>query len=191
MSTARIKFEKLKTRFEIERLAKCQIELKGFKIFEAGLRKGGSLGGKSSPPTRGLGESQVGVVKDATILNENEGTGQFKYIYVFELTRNKGIHVHGFFSGFYDLYINDYGHLSSHFFDKLGFQSFIPRNEVNENYLLKYITKEPIKEFKCRYFRSRNLNLPIVSRFPDALESFTLLPFTFKGKYSSIVNIKK
>ena len=113
----------------------------------------------------------------------------FKYLYVFELTKGGGVHLHGFFSGFFDLYVNEYGYLSSLFFDKLGFQSFIPASDVNEFYLLKYITKTESRISSRRFYRSRNLNKPIITTFKDNFNDFMTLNWSNRNEYCNIVTI--
>ena len=50
----------------------------------------------------------------------------FSYIIITEKHKNGAFHFHGLCKGLNnnDLYINNNGYLSSHFFDKLGFNSF-------------------------------------------------------------------
>lgn len=115
----------------------------------------------------------------------------FKYLYVFEKQKAGGIHIHGFFSGFDDLYYNKYGHLSSLFFDKIGFQNFIVVDKVNPFYLIKYISKEPIKELKHRYFRSRNLKKADTSYLHCNFDEFSNFGFTFKNKYCKMITVSK
>lgn len=104
---------------------------------------------------------------------------------------NGGIHLHGFFSGFDDLYINEYGHLSSKYFDKVGFQNFTSLIVVNPFYIIKYISKEPIKELKHRYFRSRNLNKAEVSYLHCNFDEFQNFPFTFQNQFGKMITVEK
>lgn len=92
-------------------------------------------------------------------------------------------------SGFYDLYENKYGYLSSKYFDKVGFQNYTDSTKVNEFYLIKYISKD--FEFGTRFYHSRNLNKPIVEVFHDNLNEFDNFPFTFKNNYCKMVTIAK
>lgn len=114
----------------------------------------------------------------------------FKYLYVFEKTKKGGIHAHGFFSGFDDLYLNLYGHWSSKFFDSIGFHNIIPMYKVNPFYIIKYISKEPIKELKHRYFRSRNLKKAEISYLKCNFDEFKNFYFTFKNKYCKMITIE-
>lgn len=114
----------------------------------------------------------------------------FKFVYIFELTKNNGIHLHGFFSGFFDLYINKYNHLSSLYFDNIGFQNFIKASEVNKFYLIKYIRKSPIY-LKHIYHTSRNLNKPKITIFHDRYKLYLNIPFTFQNKYAKMITYEK
>lgn len=113
----------------------------------------------------------------------------FKFVYVFELTENKGLHLHGFFKGMYDLYTNEYGHLSSFFFDSIGFQCYQDRQCVNINYLIKYIIKSPIS-FKSNYYCSRGLEKAENSYYKDYLYEFKDLGFTFQNQYCKMITYK-
>lgn len=115
--------------------------------------------------------------------------GNFKYLYVFEKQEKGGIHIHGFFSGFDDLYKNKYGHLSSRFFDKVGFQNFTDVDKVNPFYLIKYISKKPIRELKHRYFRSKNLKKAEVSYLHCNFDEFANFGFTFKSQWGKMITI--
>lgn len=115
----------------------------------------------------------------------------FSYIYVFEKQKKGGLHVHGFIRGLKDLYINDNGHLSSKYFDKLGFQCYESIEKVNPFYLIKYITKEPIKELKHRFYRSKDLKKADVSYLHCNFDEFKDFPFTFKSNFCKMITIPK
>lgn len=115
----------------------------------------------------------------------------FKYLFVFELTKNGGVHVHGFGAGFYDLYINKYGHISSRYFDRLGFQNFTEVSKINPFYLIKYLSKKPIKEIKHRYFRSRNLKKAEISYIHANFNEFKDLCFTFRNEFAKMITVSK
>lgn len=106
----------------------------------------------------------------------------FKYVYVFELTKKGSVHVHGFGKNFCDLYINQYGHLSSLKLDKIGFQNFAEASKVNVNYLIKYIMKSPL-ELKSIYHASRGFKKAEVTKFHDCFNKLLDFPFTAKNKY--------
>jgi len=99
----------------------------------------------------------------------------FKYIIVTEKHKNGAFHFHGLFSDLLqkDIYKNNYGYISSHFFDtKLGFCSF---SEIKDsikcaNYITKYITKDSIKN-NCNqlYFCSKGLKRATIIDFDSAL----------------------
>lgn len=115
----------------------------------------------------------------------------FKYLYVFERQQKGGIHLHGFFSGFDDLYYNENGYLSSKFFDDIGFQCFENVEKVNPFYLIKYTTKEPIKELKHRYYRSKNLKKAEISYIHCNFDEFSNFGFTFKNQYCKMITVIK
>ncbi len=99
-----------------------------------------------------------------------------------------------FLVGFHDLYINQYGYLSSKYFDRLGFQNYIDAKKANEFYLLKYVGKslESMNSYKKkRFFHSNNLNKPVVEKMLDKDDSFYLLPYTYKSSYVNMVTFKK
>ena len=88
---------------------------------------------------------------------------KFHYILITEKHKNGAFHFHGLFSDLLDtdIYINEYGYISSHFFDEqLGFCSFSKIKDILKcsNYITKYITKECIKnEHNQIYICSKGL----------------------------------
>lgn len=88
---------------------------------------------------------------------------KFHYILITEKHKNGAFHFHGLFSDLLvnDIYTNQYGYISSHFFDEnLGFCSFSPIKDILKcaNYITKYITKDCIKnEHNQFYMCSRGL----------------------------------
>lgn len=71
--------------------------------------------------------------------------------------------------------------MSSNFFDTIGFNSFSRIKSINKsaNYIMKYITKECIKNDNNQiYIRSRNLKEPLHYEIAP-------LPPTFNWKYSN------
>lgn len=115
-------------------------------------------------------------------LAKNKGF-DFRFIYVFELTEKGGVHLHGFFSGFFDLYINKYNHISSLYFDNIGFQNFLKASLVNSNYLIKYVLKSPTY-IKTLYHRSRGLKKPKITLYHDYFDKFIDFDFNFKNIYA-------
>lgn len=115
----------------------------------------------------------------------------FKYIFVFEKTKKGGLHAHGFVSGLDRIYINNNGYLSCKYFDILGFNSIEPIDKVNPFYIIKYVTKEPVKELKHRYFRSNNLNKPTVEYFHCDTDEFRNFGFNFQNQYCKMITIAK
>lgn len=96
----------------------------------------------------------------------------------------------GFFDGFFDLYQNKYGHLSSLYFDNIGFQNFLDADKVNPNYLIKYINKNPTY-IKHLYHISRGLKKAIVFNYHDYFDKFLDIPFTFKNKFVKMTTYYK
>ena len=88
---------------------------------------------------------------------------KFHYILITEKHKNGAFHFHGLFSDLLstDIYTNQYGYTSSHFFDEqLGFCSFSPIKDILKcaNYITKYITKDCIKnEHNQIYICSKGL----------------------------------
>lgn len=84
----------------------------------------------------------------------------FIYLFITEKHKNGAFHFHGLCNDTTDLYINDNGYLSSVSFDKLGYNSFSMIHDKTRcsNYIMKYITKNCIKNDKGSvYFCSRGL----------------------------------
>lgn len=84
----------------------------------------------------------------------------FKYLFITEKHKNGAFHFHGLCSSHDSLYVNNNGYFSSHDFDNLGFNSFslIKDKTKCANYIIKYITKECIKnEQGSVYFCSKGL----------------------------------
>ena len=83
----------------------------------------------------------------------------FIYLFITEKHQNGAFHFHGLCSDL-ELYENKNGYLSSHDFDKLGFNSFskIKDKAKVSNYITKYITKDCVKnESGTVYFCSKGL----------------------------------
>lgn len=91
--------------------------------------------------------------------------------------------------GLFDLYINRYNHLSSLYFDNIGFQNIVSSDKVNPNYLIKYILKSPTY-LKQLYHASRGLKSAVVTKYHDRFKNFIDLPFTYKNQYCKIITYK-
>lgn len=92
--------------------------------------------------------------------NIRNNSDNFKYLIITEKHKDGAFHFHGLMSGVSDLYLNKYGYLSSSKLDVLGFNSFsiIKSIEKVANYILKYITKDCVKNSKNQvYISSRGL----------------------------------
>lgn len=84
-----------------------------------------------------------------------------------------------------DFYINDNNYLSSHDFDELGFNSFskIESLEKVSNYILKYITKDCVKNSAGTvYISSRGLKKATVTELSNDLD----INFDYTNDYCSI-----
>lgn len=90
----------------------------------------------------------------------------FAYLFITEKHENGAFHFHGLIKNIDDLYINNNGYYSSSTFDELGFNSFSKiKNYIKCcNYILKYITKDCVKnEAGTVYISSRGLKKADVS----------------------------
>lgn len=84
-----------------------------------------------------------------------------------------------------DFYINDNNYLSSRYFDELGFNSFskIESLEKVSNYILKYITKDCVKNSAGTvYISSRGLKKATVTELSNDLD----INFDYTNDYCSI-----
>lgn len=84
-----------------------------------------------------------------------------------------------------DFYINDNNYLSSRDFDELGFNSFskIESLEKVSNYILKYITKDCVKNSAGTvYISSRGLKKATVTELSNDLD----INFDYANDYCSI-----
>ncbi len=84
-----------------------------------------------------------------------------------------------------DFYINDNNYLSSRDFDELGFNSFskIESLEKVSNYILKYITKDCVKNSAGTvYISSRGLKKATVTQLSNDLD----INFDYTNDYCSI-----
>lgn len=84
----------------------------------------------------------------------------FAYIFITERHKNGAFHFHGLIKGINDFYINDNGYYSHKDFDLIGFNSFSKIKHYTKtcNYILKYITKDCVKNSSGTvYISSRGL----------------------------------
>lgn len=92
--------------------------------------------------------------------NIRNHSDNFKYLIITEKHLDGAFHFHGLMSGVSDLYINKYGYMSNSKLDILGFNSFSKIKSIEKvaNYILKYITKDCVKNSKNQvYISSRGL----------------------------------
>lgn len=84
----------------------------------------------------------------------------FAYLFITEKHKNGAFHFHGLVKGINNFYTNKNGYLSNKTFDQLGFNSFSKIRDYTKtcNYILKYITKDCVKNEKGTiYISSRGL----------------------------------
>ena len=85
----------------------------------------------------------------------------FAFLIITEKHKDGAFHFHGLVKGINDLFVNDNGYLSSKIFNnELGFNSFSKIKDYTKccNYILKYITKDCIKNSHNQiYISSRGL----------------------------------
>lgn len=74
---------------------------------------------------------------------------EFKYIFITEKHKDGAFHFHGMMKNIdqNDIYVNKAGYYSSHYFDKLGLNSFSKIVDYNKccSYIMKYITKDCVR----------------------------------------------
>lgn len=92
--------------------------------------------------------------------NIRNHSDNFKYLIITEKHKDGAFHFHGLMSCVSDLYVNQYGYLSNSKLDVLGFNSFSKIKSIEKvaNYILKYISKDCVKNSKNQvYICSRGL----------------------------------
>ena len=130
----------------------------------------------------------------------------FAFLIITEKHKDGAFHFHGLVKGITDLYINNNGYLSSSIFDnELGFNSFSKIKDYSKccNYILKYITKDCIKNSHNQiYISSRGLkkavkeefaNIDFVPTFSNefvAIKDFTLDSLS-KDELLYFINLQK
>lgn len=91
-------------------------------------------------------------------------------------------------SGLSDLYVNKYGYLSSSKLDVLGFNSFSKIESLDKvsNYILKYITKDCVKNSKNQiYISSRGLKK---AERTELNPNITNIDYSYTNDYCSILD---
>ncbi len=109
----------------------------------------------------------------------------FIYLFITEKHKDGAFHFHGLCNDTLDFYINDNSYLSSRDFDGLGFNSFskIESLEKVSNYILKYITKDCVKNSAGTvYISSRGLKKATVTELSNDLD----INFDYTNDYCSI-----
>lgn len=95
----------------------------------------------------------------------------FAFLIITEKHKDGAFHFHGLVKGINDLFINDNGYLSSKIFNnELGFNSFSKIKDYTKccNYILKYITKDCIKNSHNQiYISSRGLKKATKEEFAN------------------------
>lgn len=92
--------------------------------------------------------------------NIRNHSDNFKYLIITEKHKDCAFHFHGLMSCVSDLYVNKFGYLSNSKLDVLGFNSFSKIKSIEKvaNYILKYISKDCVKNSKNQvYISSRGL----------------------------------
>ena len=103
----------------------------------------------------------------------------FAFLIITEKHKDGAFHFHGLVKGINDLFVNDNGYLSSKIFNnELGFNSFSKIKDYTKccNYILKYITKDCIKNSHNQiYISSRGLKKATREEFTniDFIPTFT------------------
>lgn len=111
----------------------------------------------------------------------------FAYLFITEKHKNGAFHFHGLVKGITDFYYNQNGYLSHSLFDEIGFNSFSQIRDYNKtcNYILKYITKDCVKnEQGTVYISSRGL------KKADKYEIKPIqLDWTYNNDFCDIIDI--
>lgn len=119
--------------------------------------------------------------------NIRNNSNNFKYLIITEKHLDGAFHFHGLMSNISDLYVNRFGFLSNSKLDVLGFNSFskIESLEKVANYILKYISKDCVKNSKNQvYISSRGLKKAERSELNTNINND--IAFTY---YNDFVNI--
>lgn len=120
--------------------------------------------------------------------NIRNSSNNFKYLIITEKHKDGAFHFHGLMSGLSDLYVNKYGYLSSSKLDILGFNSFSKIESLDKvsNYILKYITKDCVKNSKNQiYISSRGLKK---AERTELNPNITNIDYSYTNDYCSILD---
>lgn len=112
----------------------------------------------------------------------------FKYIFITEKHKDGAFHFHGMMKNIdeNDIYINDFGYYSSHYFDKLGFNSFSKIVDYNKccSYIMKYITKDCVRNSSGSiFFHSQGLKKCDIFSFSPSNDKIIDKFVTFSNDY--------
>ena len=120
--------------------------------------------------------------------NIRNSSEDFKYLIITEKHKDGAFHFHGLMSGLSDLYVNKYGYLSSSKLDTLGFNSFSKIESLDKvsNYILKYITKDCVRNSKNQvYISSRGLKK---AERTELNPNITNIDYSYINDYCSILD---
>lgn len=120
--------------------------------------------------------------------NLRNSSEDFKYLIITEKHQDGAFHFHGLMSGLSDLYVNKYGYLSSSKLDTLGFNSFSKIESLDKvsNYILKYITKDCVRNSKNQvYISSRGLKK---AERTELNPNISNIDYSYTNDYCSILD---
>lgn len=120
--------------------------------------------------------------------NIRNSSNNFKYLIITEKHKDGAFHFHGLMSGLSDLYVNKYGYLSSSKLDTLGFNSFSKIESLDKvsNYILKYITKDCVRNSKNQvYISSRGLKK---AERTELNPNISNIDYSYTNDYCSILD---
>ena len=121
--------------------------------------------------------------------NIRNNSDNFKYLIVTEKHLDGAFHFHGLMSGVSDLYVNKYGYMSCFKLDVLGLNSFSKIKSIEKvaNYILKYISKDCVKNSKNQvYISSRGLKKAERTELNTNIKND--IKFSFSNDYVDILD---
>lgn len=121
--------------------------------------------------------------------NIRNNSESFKYLIITEKHKDGAFHFHGLMSGVSDLYINKYGYMSNSKLDILGFNSFSKIKSIEKvaNYILKYISKDCVKNSKNQvYISSRGLKKAERTQLNTNIKND--IKFSFSNDFSDLLD---